>query len=75
MSRSALVFAAEKQVTSRFALVRMAAKGARALHRGERLRTYRIANTINEVLMRIAAPDICSAPPEDQGQDVLEEIL
>jgi hypothetical protein len=71
MSRSAMVFAAQKKVVSRFALVHMVAKGMRALRRGERLISERPADTTNEVFARIAHPEHFKKPvPQRIGVEV-----
>lgn len=55
MSRSSLVFLAKEYVPNRFELVKMVVKATRALHQGVRTRNVRLADTINEAFVRVAA--------------------
>lgn len=56
--RSALIYAAQRNYPNRFELVRTVAVGSRVYHNAGMKNNQRLAETINEVLVRLAAtPD------------------
>jgi len=54
MTRSSLVYLATQKIPGRYELVALTAMAARALHKGQRMRTDRLADTISEAMARVS---------------------
>lgn len=66
--RSELVYQATRNMPNRLQLVQTVAKGARVLHRVDPSR-QRLAETINQVLERIAAPAKADGPRQEEREE------